>query len=264
MRHVVGAMILAFCVTPDAIGQLTASDRSLIKEMTQGSLYLRNNVPCRFTSGVGIGAEVVTEVSPTGIDWDKNLKATEENDKDRGRRGGVGRRRRGGVDTIFWGFGPNDIIRYGKLYFRGGGVVELWAEGVKPKNVEIWIRFVGISARDDFKKAYDLILSQKPLQDEHPEWPVEIRTAIGERRVVEGMTKTQAFAVVGTPIGIETSDEAGKKIETWFPRQDTGASGSWGKVISGTTGFPTSLRFVDGKLAVIGQTGKSVKPVLDK
>jgi hypothetical protein len=256
MTHVVGAIVLSFFVTADASGQLTATDRSVIKEMTQGSLYLRNNVPCRYTSGGwGIGADVITEVSPTGVDWDQNLKAIEGKNKGR---------KRSGVDTIFWGFGPNDIIRYGKLYFRGHGVVELWAEGVKPKNVEIWIRFVGINTRDDFKKAYDLILSPRPLQDEHPEWPAEIRSAIGERRVVEGMTKTQAFAVVGTPIGIESGNEAGMKTETWFPRQDTGASGSWGKVVSATTGFPTSIRFVDGKLATIGQTAKSVKPVLDK
>jgi hypothetical protein len=148
--------------------------------------------------------------------------------------------------------------------FKGAGVVELWAEGVKPKNVEMWIRFVGINNRDDFKKAYDLILSPAPLQDEHPEWPAEIRNAIAEHRVVEGMTKTQAFAVVGTPIGIESGDEAGAKTETWFPSQDTGASGSWGKVTSATTGFPASLRFVDGKLVAISQTAKSVKPVLDK
>ncbi|MGA3099499.1 MAG: hypothetical protein ABSF25_23845 [Bryobacteraceae bacterium] len=262
MRRILEVVLLGFGLTQGATAELTASDRAVIKEMTRGSLYLRNNVPCRYTSGIGVGAEVVTEVSPTGVDWDKNLKTIEGNRKNR-----LGRR--ASVDTIFWGFGPNDVIRYGKLYFRGGGVVELWAEGVKPKDVEIWIRFVGIDTRDDFKKAYDLILSPKPLQDEHPEWPLEIRTAIGERRVVEGMTKTQAFAVVGTPVGIETSEEAGKKIETWFPRQDSGTSGDSGfmgsaKVYSASTGFPISLRFEDGRLAVIGQSAKSVKPVLDK
>jgi hypothetical protein len=257
MRQIVRAFVLGACLTAGASAELSPSDRAVIKEMTRGSLYLRNNVPCRFTAGMGIGAEVVTEVSPTGIDWEKNLNATPESVN-------KGRLRRTSVNTIYWGFGPNDIIRYGKLYFRGGGVVELWAEGVKPKDVEIWIRFVGIGSRDDFKKAYDLILSNKPLQDEHPEWPTEIKTAIASRRVMEGMTKAQAFAVVGTPIAIDNREEAGKKIETWFPRQDTGAAGSWGSVTSSTTGFPASLRLVDGKLAAIVNTAGPVRPNLDK
>jgi len=81
---------------------------------------------------------------------------------------------------------------------------------------------------------------------------------------VEGMSKAQAFAVVGTPTSIEAREEGGKKIEMWFPRQDTGASGGWGKVVSATTGFPASLRFVDGTLVEISQTMKSVKLNLDK
>jgi hypothetical protein len=257
MRQIVRFFVLTACLVACGSAELSTSDRAVIREMTRGSLYLRNNVPCRFTSGMGIGAEVVTEVSPTGIDWEKNLNASAASVNKR-------KLRRGGVNTIYWGFGPNDIIQYGKLYFRGGGVVELWAEGVKPKDVEIWIRFVGIGSREDFKKAYDLILSNKPLQDEHPEWPSEIATAIAARRVMEGMTKAQAFVVVGTPIAIDRREEAGQKIETWFPRQDTGTSGSWGSVTSSTTGFPASLRFVDGKLATIVNTTGPAKPNLDQ
>ena len=255
-KHILGALTLGLCLTAAASAQLSSSDRNAIQEMTRGNLYLRNNVPCRFMSGgFGIGAVVLTEVSPTAVDWDQNLQAIENNPK---------AKRRGGVDTVYWGFGPNDMIRYGKLYYKSGDIVEMWAEGVKPKDVELWIRFVGIHTRDDFKKAFDLILSPVPLQDEHPDWPADIKKAVAEHRVIEGMTKTQAFAVVGTPVGIENSEEGGKKVESWFPRQDTGTSGSWGKVLSSTTGFPTSLRFVDGKLAEIGQTAKSVKPDLGK
>jgi hypothetical protein len=248
--------ILGLCLTFSAHSELTSSDRDLIKEMTRGELYLKNNVPCRFTSGMGIGAEVVTEVSPTEVDWDRNLKAIEVSNK--------AKKKRRGVDTIYWGFGPNDVIRYGKLYFKKGGVVELWAEGVKPKDVEVWIRFVGIQTREDFKKAYNLIASNKPIQEDNPDWPAEIRSAVRDRRVVEGMTKAQAFAVVGTPVGIEVNEEGGKKLETWFPRQETGASGDFGKVISSATGFPASLRFVDGKLLTISQSNRSLKVNLDK
>jgi hypothetical protein len=263
LRRFVGIIVLGFCITTEAVAQLSGADRAAIKKMTQGSLYLRNNLPCPYTSGIGLGTEAVTEVSPTGVDWNRNVKEIQESNQ-RGRAGG---------NTVYWGFGPNDMIQYGKLYFRSGGVVELSAQGAKPKNLEVWIRFVGIHSREDFKKAYDLILSPKPLQDEHPEWPAEIRTAIGERRVVIGMTKTQVFAVVGTPVNIETGDGAGSEIETWFPRQDTAMpgvirlyaeeSGFHGPVVlSGVTGFPISLRFVDGKLSVIDD--KSAKPARDK
>jgi hypothetical protein len=231
--------------------ELRNQERKAMKEMTAGDLYLRNNVPCRYTSGWGIGAEPVTEVSPSGVDWEKNLALIAQQKQKRG------------LDTIYWGFGPNDIIRYGKLYFKGE-TVELWAEGVKPKDTEIWIRFVQIKSLDDFQKAFDHILSTKPLQDEHPDWPEEVRKAIAGRKVVEGMTKAQAFVVVGTPIAVETGENQGKQIETWFPRQENGASADLRKVVSTETGFPTSLRFVDGILVTVGQIAKPVRVDLKK
>ena len=258
MKHVFRASILAAVLVSLGAAELSSNDRSVIKEMTRGELYLRNNVPCRYTSGgFGVGAEVVTEVSASGVEWEKNLQAAQEQQQKKGKR------RWAGIDTIFWGFGPNDVIRYAKLYFKGNGVVELWAEGIKPKNVDVWIRFVNIQNREDFKKAFDLILGPKPIQEDHPEWPQEIRKAIADHTVIEGMTKAQAFAVVGTPMRAATNDEAGKKVEIWFPRQETGASGSYGKVVSASTGFPAELRFIDGKLAVITQTAKPVKVNVD-
>jgi len=254
-RIVVLALVSLALLAPISSAELTGKDRDQAKEMIQVPLYLRNNVPCRYRSGGwGIGAEVVTEVSPQGVDWERNLKAIEQERE---------KKKRKGVDTIYWGFGPNDKIRYGKLYFKGE-IVELWAEGAEPKDTEIWIRFVQIKTLDDFKKAFDQILTTKGLQDEHPDWPEHVRKAIAERKVVEGMTKTQAFAVVGTPIALEASEDGGKRVETWFPRQETGTSGGWGKVLSATTGFPSSLRFVDGVLTAIGEAAKGTKVDLDK
>lgn len=184
MKHVFRASILAAVLVSLAAAELSSNDRSVLKEMTRGELYLRNNVPTRYTSGGwGIGAEVVTEVSPSGVEWEKNLQAAHEQQQKKGKR------RWSGIDTIYWGFGPNDMIRYAKLYFKGNGVVDLWAEGIKPKNVEIYIRFVGIQNREDFKKAFDLILGPKPIQEDHPEWSPEIRKAIADHTVIEGMTK---------------------------------------------------------------------------
>jgi hypothetical protein len=242
IRVIVGVFVV-FAWSPALMAQISGRDRDQAEKMIEGDLYLRNNVPCRYVSGRwgGIGAEVVTEVSPTGIDWDKNLKLIEEERKDDPRSG---------VDTIYWGFGPNDVIRYGELSFDGE-TIELWAEGAEPKDTEIYIRFVQIKNLDDFQKALDLILAKKSIQDEHPEWPEEIRKAIAERKVVEGMDKDQVFAVVGTPLAVETRDEGGKEVELWVPRQDTGAAGGWGKVTSSSTGFPKLLRFIDGKLVSI-------------
>ena len=249
---VLGSLTL---LAPISSAELTGKDRDQAKGMAKGELYLRNNVPCRYRSGgFGIGAEVVTEVSPQGVEWEQNLKAIEQEKQTKKRKG---------VDTIYWGFGPNDKIQYGTLYFKGE-IVELWAEGAKPKDTEIWIRFVQIKTLDDFKKAFDQILSSKPLQDEHADWPANVRQAIAERKLVEGMTKTQAFAVVGTPIALESSEEGGKKLETWFPRQETGTSGSFGKLLTATTGFPTSVKFVDGVLTAIAETKTGTKVILDK
>jgi len=254
-RIVVLALGSLTLLVPSGLAEVTGKDRDQAKQMTQGELYLRNNVPCRYRSGgFGIGAEVVTEVSPQGVDWEQNLKAIELERQKKSPKG---------VDTIYWGFGPNDKIQYAKLYFKGD-VIELWAEGAKPKDTEIWIRFVQVRTLDDFAKAFDQILSRQPLQDEHPDWPESVRKAIGERRTVTGMTKAQAFAVVGTPIAVASGEEGGKKVETWFPRQETGTAGSFGKVLSATTGFPQSLKFVDGVLAAIGDATGATKVNLEK
>ena len=51
MKHVFRASILAAFLVSLAAAELSSNDRNLIKEMTRGELYLRNNVPTRYTSG---------------------------------------------------------------------------------------------------------------------------------------------------------------------------------------------------------------------
>src|SRR5450755_3597061 len=102
MKHVLRASILAAALVSLGAAELSSNDRNVIKQMTRGELYLRNNVPTRYTSGgFGIGAVVVTEVSPSGVDWDKNLQDVHEQQQKKGKR-----RFSAGVDTVFWGFGP--------------------------------------------------------------------------------------------------------------------------------------------------------------
>lgn len=217
---------------------LSKQDRDAAKKMTSGTLYLRLDVPCKYgTAGFGLSVESLLEVSPTGHDVERKLNLPSKNKR----------------ESVYWGFFPNDIVRYGKLSFDGD-TVQLWMEGAPPNDNEIMIDFIHIQTMDDFVKAFNQTFSKVPLQNEHPEWPSDVRQAIAERKVIAGMTKEQAFAVVGTPINITTSEENGVKVETWFPREDRGTVVTFRKNKSTRTGFPSLLKFDDGKLQLIELT----------
>jgi hypothetical protein len=277
--------------------------------MMSGDLYLRRTIPCFYaphpggqlaifpTKSIvsGQGSVAVSEVSPTTVEWEKNLTP-----KRLGKElvywipspsGYIRQQRKSGL--VYWGFRPNEVIRFARLYYRDHGVIEVWAEGSKERNnIEIRLQFVGISSLEDFKKAFDLVLSPRQIQDDHPEWPPDIRKAIADRTLVLGMTQAQASAIVGTPLEIKRSEENGLAVEAWSPRQEKGSvtfgylpiecSPEWatgwivsgaphvvwrrpvsGQIIAyvqrgpalwpvGATGFPVSLRFVDGKIVTIG------------
>ena len=240
MRSCAG-VVLGFCFllfTPAVQAALSKQERDSAKAMTSGTLYLRLDVPCKYGSGgFGLNVEPVLEVSPTGHDAEHRLNLPNKNKR----------------ESVYWGFFPNDAVRYAKLSFDGD-TVRVWMEGVPPKNDEIMIDFVHIQTMDDFSKAFNRTFSKVPLQDEHQDWPAEVKQAVGGHNLIAGMTKEQAFAVVGTPINVTTGEENGSKVETWFPRQDKGTVVTYRKNKSTRTGFPSLLKFVDGKLQVIEQT----------
>ena len=235
MHRLVLITACCLCIHASSAGaQLSGNDRKEAEAMVKGTFYLRINAPCRYGfPSMGQLIEPLVEVSPNGHeeslppDLKKHL-------------------------SIYWGFGPNDAVRYGKLVVKGE-VANVWLEGERPKSYEVFVRFVQIKTLDDFKAAFNHTFSTVPLQDEHPEWPAEIRKDIAERRVVEGMTKTQAFAVVGKPTNIVSTTENGAEVETWFPRQENGSVIPLRKPKSAPTGFPAQLKFVDGKLVAITQ-----------
>ena len=107
-----------------------------------------------------------------------------------------------------------------------------------PTADELVIEFVQINTMDDFMKAFERTFSKTPLLDEHTPWPEEVRQAISER------------PVIGTRASIRASEENGIEVEIWSPRQGNGIRQVF-KNASIRTGFPASLKFVDGKLAVI-------------
>ncbi len=244
LRLSTGAALLTVLLAPLAVrAELSKQDRDSAKSMIAGTLYLRLDVPCRYGRGRwGIAraihhVESLLEVSPAGYTAERKLALPAKHKR----------------DSVYWGFSPNDAVRYGKLLFEGD-TVQVWMEGVSPNDYEMLIDFIHIQNLDDFTKAFNRTFSKVPLQDEHPEWPDEVRKAIGERKVIAGMTEEQAFSVVGSPVKITTAEENGVKVETWFPRQDRGIVTSWGQVEGTPTGFPALLKLAGGKVQVMEQT----------
>jgi len=242
LRCYAGVLFLSFLGSSlTAQAQLSGPERAKAQSMIAGTLYLRVDVPCRYGRGrFGIAAAVhhvesVLEVSPDGSGVERKLAVPP-------------RHRR---DSVFWGMSPNDAVRYGKLLYNGD-TVQVWMEGMAPDAYEILIDFIHIENLDAFTKAFNRTFSKVPLQDEHPEWSAEIRQAIANRKVVVGMTGEQAFSVVGRPLKITTDVENGVTGEAWFPRQDRSVRAVESNTVDTPTGFPARLRFVDGKLQMIG------------
>jgi hypothetical protein len=220
---------------------LSKQERETAKSMTAGTLYLRLDVPCKYgRGGFGLSMESLLEVSPAGYDIERKLNLPSKQKH----------------ESVYWGFFPNDAVHYAKLSFNSDSV-QVWMEGAPPDRNEIMIDFIQINTMDDFVRAFNQTFSKVPLQDEHQEWPAEVRKAIAERKVVEGMSKEQAFCVVGKPINVVTGNENGVKVETWFPRQDRGTVVTFRREKSTRTGFPALLKFVDGRLKVIEQTPRA-------
>lgn len=235
------ALLLGLLAPLAVRAELSKQERESAKSMTSGTLYLRLDVPCKYgRGGFGLNVESLLEVSPTGYDVERKLRLPSKKKR----------------ESVYWGFFPNDAVRYGKLSFDGD-TVHVWLEGVPPNDNEVMIDFIHIQTMDDFIKAFNQTFSKVPLQDEHQEWPAEVRQAIAERKVVAGMTKQQAFCVVGSPINVTTGEENGVKVETWFPRQDKGTVVTFRRDKSTRTGFPALLKFTDGKLQVIEQAPRA-------
>lgn len=235
-----GILLLSFFVLTVALpAQLSKEDHQAAQKMISGTLYLRVQVPYKY--GVGHWApysDSMLEASPSELITDRKLAVPLEKNQE-----------------IYWGYLANTPVRYGKLVAEKGRLV-VWMERVDP-NTEVSVDFININSLDDFTKAFNLSFSKVPLQNEHPEWPSDVRDAIAAGKVAAGMTVDQARIVVGAPLSVSSGDDHGAKTETWQLRQDPGRvigwnkkKGAWKKV-STQTGLPTSITFKDGKLASI-------------
>ncbi len=207
-----------------AWAEVRGHDRREVTEMLYGSCYLRIHVP------TNDAVEPFIEISPTGFSWDRLVSRAEAKAQRKGKPSGV-----------YFAFKPNDVVKWGKASFDKDKIT-VWFQGTRD---ELKVIFVQINTLDDFKKAFDRVFSRVPLQDEHPEWPAEVRSAIMQRKVIPGMTQQQAACVVGVPLKVETVTEGGVAMEVWYPRQDTADRRT------PKTGLPATLKFADGKLQVI-------------
>jgi hypothetical protein len=223
---------LAVLAGPAALNaQIATADKQAAEAMVAGVLYLRLDAPCDYGRMVPM-----LVVSPEGADALQRIADLSIENR----------------QNVYWQFGPNTAVQ-GTALRWGIDSARVWSEGLRKSRNEVMIDFVGLKTLEDFKKAFDRTFSRVPLQDAHPDWPSEVRKAISERRVIEGMTKEQAGAVVGTPASVGTSTSDGTEVEIWHPRQRNGARENYYGV-STQTGFPAALTFRGGKLAVIEPT----------
>ncbi len=230
------AGVLALGLAAPATAGISRQDKKAAKQMFSSTLYLRVDAPC--TQGrhpYGVYQSPLVEISPTSVN-------TQTQD---GASFGWFH-----AQSTVWSVRINDPVKLDELdWEEEEGTVEVELEGVGPADDhDTVLRFVGIQSLQDFQRAFELAFSRQPLQEEHPEWPAEIRQAIGNRLLLNGMTKRQAFFVVGMPVRVEKKTEEGKEIETWTLHTRGIEFGFFG-VKSGVGGAaPETLRFEDGLL----------------
>ena len=235
-RHALAAAFVAavLVAASPARAELSRADKKQAEKMLKGTLYLRIDAPC--TQGrqpFGVYLAPLVEVSPKGV----NTEA------DQGASFGWYH-----ASSTVWGVRVNDTVELDEMDWDEDTVeIELTGVG-KTDGHDTVVKFIEIRSLADFEAAFKLTFSDHPLQDDHPDWPAEIRKSIADRKLMPGMSKRQAFYVVGTPEQVETTTEGEKKIETWTLRKQGLEIGffTW------NTGDPSApaekLRFEDGLL----------------
>jgi len=221
-----------------AHAELSKADRKQARKMLAGTLYLRTDAPC--TQGrhpFGVYLSPLVDISPRGVNTDAQNGAS------------FGWYH---ASSTVWEVRVNDSVELDELEWgedENKNTVEIELTGVgKTDGHDTILRFVEINSLADFEAAFKLAFSNRPLQDENPDWSAEIRQAIGDRKLMPGMNKRQAYYIVGMPEQVDKTTEGEKKIETWTLHKQGLEIGffTW------NTGDPSApaekLRFEDGLL----------------
>lgn len=250
MRRMLALAVTLFLCAVPAGAKLSKPDQKEAKKMLKGTLYMRLDAP--YASGRhawGTYKRPLVEISPEGsqteADYEVNASWWH-------------------ADSTYWGIRINDPVKLDEADFDDDEVeIELEGEG-PAEDEETVVKFVDIHSLDDFRAAFDQTFSTVPLQDQHDDWSAEIKQAIADRELINGMTKRQAFYVVGTPQEFRKSDEDGVEVETWTVRTFSGTKmGFWTVRSEGAGGSPYVIRFEDGVLVNASESGSSSEFSLD-
>jgi hypothetical protein len=215
---------------------LTRQERKQAEKLFAGKLYLRIDAPCEIgRHPYGTYQSPLVEVSPEGANTEQGAGPN------------FGWFHAGSTS---WKARINDQMELDELEWDDDDPtsVEVEIEGAgKAEGHDTTIRFVQIRSMADFQAAFDKAFSRVPLQDEHADWSPEIKKAISERRLLQGMTKRQAYYIVGMPAKVDKPAEEGKEVEVWTLQSQGLEIGFW-TMKPGDTGPAKTLRFEDGAL----------------
>ncbi len=226
----------------NAQAKLAKADRKAAKKLFSDKIYLKLDAPCtKGRHSWGVYYSPLVEVTPEGTSLDD------------GDGYSASFWHQGGT---YWGIRVNDPVELDELEFDDDEV-EIELEGVGPADdEETVILFKNIHSLDDFKAAFDHTFSNVPLQDLHEDWSSDIKQAIADRKLMDGMTKRQAYYVTGAPEKFEKNTVDGKEVEIWELRQTKGVRvGFFGVREGKKSGLLSSIRFEDGKLVDAGSAG---------
>lgn len=246
IRLSICALMLAALVAPVALqAALPKSDRSAAKAMMSGTLYVRLDVPCATgRHPFGTYKRPLVQVSPEGSDSEAEEGMTAS---------------WWHADSTYWGIRINDPVKVEDIEWEEDEGIEIELEGVgRAEDEGTVLLLVGVNSLADFEQAFENAFSKVPLQNEHDDWSSEVKDAIANRNLVDGMTKRQAFYVTGKPKSFEKTTEGGKEVEIWHLRQSRGMKTGFFVAQAGKeTGLPSSIRFEDGVLVGGGGTTAS-------
>lgn len=202
-----------------------------LEQRFSGIVYARKDLPSYSgTTGWGPFLEPLVEVRPTGVTIDTSEAV----------KSGFGF-----AMSVWWGCHVGDALTYDSVEFDSDKIKVLFKGGGASAGRELRIAILGATTLDQVGAQLDELFSTVPVLDEHPDWPEEIKAAIREGRVEQGMNKRQVYYVVGEPGSVTTQEIDGKKVEIWVPRFNDGIRMGFG-VTTVQTGFPTSITFTDG------------------
>lgn len=229
-------LVVAALVTPEdaafAGSVLTKTEQKAFRAEVEAAypdtVWALKDLPAR--SGYAMMASYlspIAEVRPDGF----TIDATE-----------VARGTVVGAETVWFGVRPYDTLELKEVVFDDDfcviAFVGVGASAGRDTKIKLFARSLG-----EVKQGLDqLVSTADPIQ---ADWPAPIQQAIHNRTVINGMSKRQAYLVVGEPTSVSVNDIAGKKVETWITRQTEGMRIGVGAAVS-VTGYPPTFRFEDG------------------